>query len=148
MSIAFYTSKMTLVHLMRSCKIRYTIHCKGFLQILRMGSPLYRRWGGEWVYTRRTGQIYLWLAKENNVHSLFYYKSWLWWPRSTLELLIICWEVLMSSLPLSYSSPSLFCNVYVTYFICLSPQLDCGLWGDSGPILNPWHRVEDKTFLY
>lgn len=43
MSIAFYTSKMTLVHLMRSCKIRYTIHCKGFLQILRMGS-IYITW--------------------------------------------------------------------------------------------------------
>ena len=43
MKVAFYTNKKTLVHLMCSSKIRCAIHCKGFLKILRIGSPLYRR---------------------------------------------------------------------------------------------------------
>ena len=44
MKVAFYTNKKTLVHLMCSSKIRCAIHCKGFLEILRIGSPLYGRW--------------------------------------------------------------------------------------------------------
>lgn len=41
MRVAFYTNKKTLVHLKCSSKIRCAIHCKGFLKILRIGSPLY-----------------------------------------------------------------------------------------------------------
>ena len=43
MSIALYTNNKTLVCLMCSSKIRCAIYCKGFLKILRLGSPLYGR---------------------------------------------------------------------------------------------------------
>ena len=76
MRVAFYTNKNTSVHLKCSSKIRCAIHCKGFLKILRIGSPLYGRWGGggrERECTDiRTGQVCLWLTKENNVNSLLH----------------------------------------------------------------------------